>query len=61
MTAQGLKQEITKLLEEIPEDSLPQVLAYLQHIKELSSEEGSIRQNLSNILKEDRDVLGRLA
>lgn len=61
MTAHEVKQEITKLLEEIPEDSLPQVLEYLQQIKELSAKEVSMGQNLSKILKEDREVLEKLA
>jgi len=61
MTAHEVKQKITKLLEEIPEDLLPQVLEYLQQIKELSAEEVSMGQNLSKILKEDREVLDKLA
>lgn len=61
MTAQEVKSQIKKLLEEIPEDALPQVLEYLQQVKSMSAEEVRLGQNLNQILKEDKDVLKRLA
>lgn len=61
MTAQETRNEIRKILEEIPEESLALVLDYLKDIKDLTSSQVQTSKNLMSILREDRGLLKRLA
>lgn len=61
MSAQNLKAEINKLIDEIPEESLSEVLAYLKEVKTLSLQDLRTSHHLNKVLKEDRNLLKRLA
>lgn len=61
MTAQETRNEIRKILEEIPEESLALILDYLKDIKNLTSSQLQTNKNLMSILREDRGLLKRLA
>jgi hypothetical protein len=61
MTAQETRNEIRKILEEIPEESLSLILDYLKDIKKLTSSQLKTNKNLMSILREDRGLLKRLA
>jgi hypothetical protein len=61
MSTKDLKDRINKVLDDIPEDVLGDVLEYLKSITHMSK--GSIRltYNLRQILDEDKHLLERLA
>lgn len=61
MTTKELKIEINKIIEDIPESDLKEILNYLQIVKNISSEDLKLKGFLSKVLREDRDLLTRLA
>ena len=61
MTKQEIKTEINQILESLPEDQLDEVLAYLKQIKKMSFSSAKRSQSLIKIMREDREVLQRLA
>ncbi|MEN0003529.1 MAG: hypothetical protein AAF798_05275 [Bacteroidota bacterium] len=61
MTAQQVKTEISKILDSLNEETLIQVFEYLQLFKETFEEDKSLANNLNKILKEDIEVLEKLA
>jgi hypothetical protein len=61
MTAMEIKDEIQKVLTEVPEYVLPEILNYLKEVQQLSSEQVKLNQHLSQILNEDKELLERLA
>lgn len=61
MSNKNVKAEISRLIDEIPEESLGEVLAYLKEVKKLNLKDLRTSNNLNKILKEDRNLLKRLA
>jgi hypothetical protein len=61
MNEQNLKIEIHKVIDMLPDDISKDVLEYLKSILKKSSDEVRTSNNLSKILKEDRNLLNRLA
>lgn len=61
MTVKDLKIEIQKALDQVPEDHLEDVLHYLQDVQRKAAPEGVNAQHLQKILKEDRELLKKLA
>lgn len=61
MSTQSVKAEISRLIDEMPEESLPEVLAYLKEVRALTLKDLKTSHNLNKILKEDRSLLKRLA
>ncbi len=61
MTAKDLKIEIQKVLDKVPENLLEDVLAYLQEVQKSTTPEFNNLQHLKKILKEDRELLKKLA
>lgn len=61
MTAKDLKIEIQKVLDQVPENLLEDVLAYLQEIQKRTASEFNNSQHLKKILTEDRELLKKLA
>lgn len=57
MTIFDLKQEIKKVIEEVPESALIEVLDFLKKVKE----QPDLKKNLLQILEEDKGLLQRLA
>ncbi len=57
MTIFDLKQEIKKVIEEVPESALIEVLDFLNKVKE----QPDLKKNLLQILEEDKGLLKRLA
>jgi len=57
MTIFDLKQEIRKVIEEVPESALIEVLDFLKKVKE----QPDLKKNLLQILEEDKGLLQRLA
>lgn len=61
MTPKDIKSEIYKLLDKIPENTLQDLYNYLKEAEKQSSETNELNQNLSKILREDKDLLKKLA
>lgn len=61
MKDQNVKIEIHKVIDMLPDDISKDVLDYLKSILKKSSDEIRNSNNLSKILKEDRNLLNRLA
>ncbi|MDN5212992.1 hypothetical protein QQ020_13075 [Fulvivirgaceae bacterium BMA12] len=61
MKRSDIHTKINELLNSIPEDSLKQVLEYLKEIQDKSSSKIEFSHNLNKILREDRNLLKRLA
>lgn len=61
MTVDQIKQEIQKSLEDMPETALQQVLEYLKEVQKFGADKTKLSTDLSKILKEDRNLLHRLA
>ena len=61
MTTHSTKVEIYTLIDQIPEDLLDDVLEYLRTLTGKSEDKVKLSQNLSKILKEDKNLLQRLA
>lgn len=61
MTAKDLKTEIQKVLDDVPESLLEDVLLYLKEIQKKSSSEFTNAQHLKKILTEDKELLQKLA
>jgi Asp-tRNA(Asn)/Glu-tRNA(Gln) amidotransferase C subunit len=61
MTTKEIKIEINKVIEDIPETALEDILHYLRDLKNFSSEDIRISAFLSKIVREDKELLTRLA
>jgi hypothetical protein len=61
MTAIEIKNEIHKVLDQVPEDALPDVLGFLKELQVHSSDKIKLKNNLKKILSEDRELLEKLA
>ena len=61
MTQRDLKLEIQKALDNVPDNALEDVLVYLKSVQKSSPSEVKNAQHLKIILKEDGDLLKRLA
>lgn len=56
-----VKQEISKIIESLPETILTEVLTYLRDIEKASKNEDLTALHLRTILKEDHELLQELA
>jgi len=61
MTTKQIKTRIKKALDNIPENLLEDILAYLEEIQDRSSDNVMMTQQLRKILTEDQDLLKKLA
>lgn len=61
MTAIEVKTKIQQVLEEVPEDVLPEILKYLNEVKHQSADEVRRDNNFEKILAEDNKLFERLA
>ena len=61
MATKEIKKEIDRVINSIPEDTLEEVLDYLKSLTNKSKKEVLLSQNLKKILKEDKELLERLA
>ena len=56
-----LKQEITEIVNTLPNDVLGELLLYSRQVEKVSQEQMRLSLNLKTILTEDRELLERLA
>jgi hypothetical protein len=61
MAPQDIKAEIHKLLDTIPENTLKDLLNYLKEAEKQSVKTNGLSQHLSKILREDEELLRKLA
>lgn len=61
MTTTDLKLEIRKAIDSVPESVLVDILEYLKQIQITPSEKIDLSQHLGLILREDKELLQRLA
>ena len=61
MNTEQIKSEIRKSIENLPEEVLLELLDYLRELNSAKSDEIQLSKHLSSILKEDRNLLRRLA
>jgi hypothetical protein len=61
MTTTDLKVEIQKAIDSVPESVLVDVLEYLKQIQSTPREKIVLSKNLSEVLREDKELLQRLA
>jgi hypothetical protein len=56
-----LKVEIQKAIDSVPESVLVEILEYLKQIQSTPREKVILSKNLGEILREDKELLQRLA
>jgi hypothetical protein len=61
MTKAELKIEIQKVINNVPENILEDVLDFLKELQEQPSNKVKLANNLRQILSEDKELLERLA
>ncbi len=61
MTSTEIKTEIQKVLDNIPENALQDVLVFLKNLQPNSATQLTLAHNLQQILKEDQELLHKLA
>lgn len=61
MAKQEVKSQIDEILDTLPEDHLEEVLAYLKMLSKVSVSEVKRSSALVQIIREDREVLQKLA
>ena len=61
MTTIQLKTEIQKVLDQVPENVLPEILYYLKQIQDQSPDQVKLSNNLKKILSEDKELFEKLA
>ncbi|NLM93303.1 MAG: hypothetical protein GX168_10205 [Bacteroidales bacterium] len=61
MTNREIKTEIQKILEEVPEEVLHDLLEYLREAQKLTRDQAVLSSHLRKILSEDKELLEKLA
>ncbi len=61
MSIEQVRTEINQILQKLPEENLIIVLEYLQEVHKLTGEKVKLVNELNVILREDKDLLARLA
>ena len=61
MTTQDLKYEIQKAIDNLPDSVLVDILDYLKQIQVSPSDKIDLSKHLGLILREDKDLLQKLA
>ena len=61
MSTAEIKSEIYKVVENVPEEILESVLAYLKELSKADNDKISLSLNLKQILIEDKELLQKLA
>ena len=61
MTTKDIIKEINRVIQEVPENSLEDILSYLKQIEKKSKTDVEAFSDLKRILKEDQELLEKLA
>jgi len=61
MTTKDLRREINRVIQEVPENFLEDILSYLRNIEKKSKKDIEAFSDLKRIFKEDQELLEKLA
>jgi len=61
MSKNEVKEQINKVLDNVPDEALESILNYLKELLKKSESELILSNNLNKILSEDKEVLEKLA
>jgi len=61
MTTKDLRKEINRVIQEVPENFLEDILSYLRNIEKRSKQDIEALSDLKRIFKEDQELLEKLA
>ena len=61
MSVQEIRQEIHKVVDNMPEEILQNILEYFKELEHSSKDKVKLAQNLKIILSEDKELLHKLA
>ena len=61
MTVQEIRHEIHKVVDNMPEEVLQNVLEYFRELEHSSKDKIKLAQNLKTILSEDKELLHKLS
>ena len=61
MTTKEIKSEIQKVIENVPDSILKEILSYLKQAQKTSLKDIKMSTHLRQILREDKDLLEKLA
>ncbi len=61
MTTQQLKSEIQKLLDNVPENVLQDLLEYLREAQKYTKDQAELSNYLRKIIHDDKELLEKLA
>ncbi len=61
MTTKDLRKEIDRVIQEVPENLLDDILSYLRNIEKKSKQDIEALSDLKRIFKEDQELLEKLA
>lgn len=56
-----VKGEINKIVEQLPDEALWELLTYLRQVEKSTTDDLQLTKNLRKILMEDRELLEKLA
>jgi len=61
MTTKEIRKEINRVIQEVPENFLEDILAYLKQIEKNSKDDIESLSDLKRIFKEDQELIEKLA
>ncbi len=61
MATKDLRKEINRVIQEVPDDFLTDILSYLKEVENKSKKDFESLRHLKQIFKEDRELLEKLA
>jgi len=61
METKDIRKEINKVIEKMPDDILENILDYLKEVEQQVFDKVKLAQNFKKILKEDKELLQKLA
>lgn len=61
MSTSEIKNEIQNVLDKVPESVLRDILSYLKHVQTKTKNQVETSKHLKKILKEDKELLDKLA
>ena len=61
MTTQDQRKEISRVIQKVPDDLLVEILSYLKEFEKKTKKDFESVNHLKQILKEDQELLERLA
>ena len=61
MTTKDLRKEINRVLQEVPDDFLKDILSYLRQIEKRTKNDIEAFYHIKKIFKEDQELLEKLA